>query len=72
MDIVHDATRPADAGPAYGFGLSMPGIATILRKLADQIENGECVGQDVRLIQRATVDDFAMQTLLVRFAEKQK
>lgn len=54
----------------YPFGVSSDGVATTLRMIADRIDSGHITPQQVRLLQRHSVADFAFQTFIVQFCEK--
>jgi len=54
----------------YPFGVSPDGVATTLRMIADRIDSGHIVPQQVRLLQRHSQVDFALQTFIVQFCEK--
>lgn len=57
-------------GMSFPFALSYSGVVGTLRKLADQIESDNIVPQQVRLIQRHSIDAFGVQTFILRFVEK--
>lgn len=54
----------------YRFGLDSADAAASLRKLADEIESGNVLLQGARVFGIAKLDDFAITTLRLSFAEK--
>jgi len=64
------AAASAIAPGVYQFGLSQPNISAALRTLADGIDAGIVLVQDVRHITRAAPDDFVAHTIVIRFATK--
>lgn len=67
MDL-HTITRPTDYG--FSFGIEPRRLAKALRDLAEDIEAGRVVPQQVRLIKKQDLADFYMQSLILRFAER--
>lgn len=67
MDVAHEMTSAGD----HPFGLAdKKDMAAALRKFADEIEAGAVLPQEVRLIVRAKLEDFVMETLLFRYHRK--
>jgi hypothetical protein len=53
----------------YVFGLSS--VAAGLRKLADAVEAGEVLPQEVTILQKGCIEDFHLTTLTFEYADKQ-
>jgi len=69
MDLknIHHPLKSSETGLAFSPDPSL--LADQLIKFAEALKNKTTILTDVRLIQRASNDDFYMQTLIIRFAE---
>lgn len=60
----------ADASPAFPFGIGRVESAAALRVLAEDIECGRVIIRSVRVLEGASVDDFASETLRLVMARR--
>ena len=65
---IHDVT--SRERNEFAFGLDVPATAKYLRRLADDIENGEILLTEFTLTNSTAIDDFCMLNVLVRGAQK--